>query len=84
MDVATPQALPKRPPKGIPPDDDIGGGREPENARTAERSPTRSLQHLPLRKDSLRQDDETASTTSDPDPISRRPIRQTYASAAAP
>ena len=82
MDVAKSQAPPKRPPKGIPLDS--GGNRESGKTRNAERSPTRSVRHLPLREDSVHQDEaETVSSTNDPDPLSRRPARQTYANTAA-
>ena len=80
-DVADSQTPPERPPKGIPPDDNNDGARNHKSARNAERSPTRSLRHLPLHSDSIQQDNtQTVATSTDPDPISRRPVRQIYAS----
>lgn len=82
MDVANPQAPPKRPPKGIPLDS--GGNRDSGDMKNTERSPTRSLRHLPLREDSFYQDEAKGiPSTNDPDPLSRRPVRQSYANAAA-
>ena len=63
-----PKAPPKVPPKGVP----LENSKEEKKEKDKPTSPER----LPLRDD---RDRHAIPTASDPDPLSRRPLRQTYA-----
>ncbi len=73
LTMAESEVPPILPPKGVP----LESGREEKKDKGRHISPERSI----------KQDDRgshAASTTSDPDPLSRKPTRQSYAQTVIP